>query len=321
MGNGFVSALLGAALALPQASALALDQPEVPQGLWEAFNAARHAIEPDGAGHVTRNHHNDQRIAFRDGGVEVWPADPHPAWSWGMRLTGYGTPGQIQPVAAAQQHVDGARLEYRRGPLTEWYVNRSVGLEQGFTLAAPPRPGAEQLVLALDLGGGLTPEWEHPGQSLRFHAPTGAYALSYRDLEVIDAAGDPLPAHLALNGHTLEIHLDARDAAWPIVVDPLVVDEQKVTAEILARGDDRFGWSVALSGDTALIGAPYDDDDGTDSGAVYVFTRMGTRWFRQAKLTASAADSFGFSVALDGDTALIGAHLDRHGLLTAKGSA
>ena len=78
---------------------------------------------------------------------------------------------------------------------------------------------------------------------------------------------------------------------------------------------DLFGYSVALSGDTVLIGARFDDDDvnGVDSGSVYVFTRCGTTWSQQAKLTAAdgeAGDEFGYSVALSGDTAVITANAD-----------
>jgi hypothetical protein len=76
---------------------------------------------------------------------------------------------------------------------------------------------------------------------------------------------------------------------------------------------DWFGMFVSLSGDTALIGAYYDDDNGVDSGSAYVFTRTGTTWTQQAKLLASdgaVADQFGCSVSLDGDTALIGANCD-----------
>ena len=288
---------------------LAAAQPEMPQGLWEAFSAARHAIEADGTGYIAHNYRNDQRIAFHDGGVEVAPPGRDLTWSWGLKLIGYGTPGQINPVADPQLHVAGTRLEYRRGPLTEWYENKPVGLEQGFTLESPPQPGAERLVLALSLNGGLTPEWEQPEQSLRFHTPAGGYALSYRDLKVVDATGNPLPAHLAVKGQTLEIHLDARGARWPIVVDPLVVNEQKVTANDSAA-NDKFGHSVALSGDAALIGAPDNDDGGADSGAAYVFVRSGSTWSLQTKLIpndATAGAEFGRSVALDGDTALIGA--------------
>ena len=54
--------------------------------------------------------------------------------------------------------------------------------------------------------------------------------------------------------------------------------------------------SVAIAGDTIVVGACQDDDNGTDSGSAYVFTRTGTTWTEQAKLTASdgaADDQFG----------------------------
>lgn len=84
-----------------------------------------------------------------------------------------------------------------------------------------------------------------------------------------------------------------------------------------------FGASVALSGDIALVGAP---DDGTNgvAGSVYVFTRNGTTWSQQQKLTSSdgeAYDYFGGTLALSPDTALIGAHGDTVGGNINHGSA
>ncbi|PSQ15097.1 hypothetical protein BRD00_15160 [Halobacteriales archaeon QS_8_69_26] len=76
---------------------------------------------------------------------------------------------------------------------------------------------------------------------------------------------------------------------------------------------DRFGWKVALDGDTALVGAVRDDDpNGPGGGSAYVFVNEGGTWTQQAKLAADDGDSldgFGQSVALDGDTALVGAYL------------
>ena len=77
--------------------------------------------------------------------------------------------------------------------------------------------------------------------------------------------------------------------------------------------DDYFGISVAISGDYAVVGAGGDDDGGTDSGAAYIFTRSGTSWSQQAKIVAddaAASDWFGYSVAIDGDYAVVGAYLD-----------
>ncbi|MFC1971660.1 PKD domain-containing protein, partial [Chloroflexota bacterium] len=85
--------------------------------------------------------------------------------------------------------------------------------------------------------------------------------------------------------------------------------QAKLTASDNAAGD-QFGQSVAVSGDSAVVGAFYDDDNGADSGSVYVFVRSGSSWTQQAKLTASdgaAEYRFGRSVAISGDTAVVGA--------------
>ncbi|HEX9696866.1 MAG TPA: FG-GAP repeat protein [Actinomycetota bacterium] len=91
-----------------------------------------------------------------------------------------------------------------------------------------------------------------------------------------------------------------------------VTEEAKLTAIDAAAGD-RFGRSVSVSGDTAVVGSYFDDDAGSESGSAYVFTRSGTTWTQQAKLTASdaaAGDQFGFSVSVSGDTAVVGSLLD-----------
>jgi hypothetical protein len=79
-----------------------------------------------------------------------------------------------------------------------------------------------------------------------------------------------------------------------------------------AKGGDYFGYSVALDGDTLVVGASFYDGNSNekDSGAVYVFTRVNDSWSQQAFLEASNAeggDYFGYSVALDGDTVVVGA--------------
>ena len=98
-------------------------------------------------------------------------------------------------------------------------------------------------------------------------------------------------------------------------------DKDRLTARLSASDaadDDNFGISVALEGDTAVIGAPGDDDDDVDSGSVYVFVKPLNGWdttnIHTAKLKASSdgepGDALGISVALDGDTAVVGAYLD-----------
>ncbi len=90
------------------------------------------------------------------------------------------------------------------------------------------------------------------------------------------------------------------------------VQEAKLTAEDGAASD-RFGISVSLSGERALVGAWGDDDNGNNSGSAYTFVRDGDEWEQEAKLTAEdseAGDNFGCSVSLSGDRALVGADGD-----------
>ncbi|MDP8238925.1 MAG: T9SS type A sorting domain-containing protein, partial [Candidatus Hatepunaea meridiana] len=77
-----------------------------------------------------------------------------------------------------------------------------------------------------------------------------------------------------------------------------------------AAEGDYFGCSVTISGDYAVVGA-YGDDDG--AGSAYIFVRDGANWTEQAKLTADDAetgDRFGYSVFINGDYAVVGAHGD-----------
>ena len=98
-------------------------------------------------------------------------------------------------------------------------------------------------------------------------------------------------------------------------------DESLTGTKLLADDGvyyEYFGYSVSNDGDTMVIGAPYDDDKGVQSGSAYVFTRdtagdLTSGWTHVAKLTAddgAASDCFGCSVSIDGDTVVIGAQRD-----------
>ena len=94
------------------------------------------------------------------------------------------------------------------------------------------------------------------------------------------------------------------------------IDTSKLNASDGLRGDE-FGYSVAVDGDTAVIGAYQDDhtDAGGNAGSAYVFTKVSGVWSQVAKLTASdgdTSDEFGYSVAVSGETVVVGAHLDDH---------
>lgn len=99
---------------------------------------------------------------------------------------------------------------------------------------------------------------------------------------------------------------------------------------------DRFGGSVALHGDTLVVGASGEDSGATsvggsqadnsrpDAGAAYVFVRTGTTWSLQSYLKASntdADDFFGWSVAISGDVVVVGAWQEDGAATTVNGDA
>jgi hypothetical protein len=92
-----------------------------------------------------------------------------------------------------------------------------------------------------------------------------------------------------------------RDGGVWVQEDELVPSDGEV--------NDAFGWSAAISGDLAVIGAPGDDDQAASSGSVYVFQRAGTDWIEVAKLHGSDVGfdgDLGWAVALEGERALAG---------------
>jgi FG-GAP repeat protein len=140
----------------------------------------------------------------------------------------------------------------------------------------------------------------------------GAVAVS-GDIVVIGASGDDV----GVNSAQGSAYAFARSGfSWS--------QQAKLTASDGAASDI-FGYSVAVSGETAVIGAYLGDiASNGDQGAAYVFTRSGSSWSQQAKLTASdgaASEDFGISVAASGDTTVIGAHRDTVGANTTQGSA
>jgi hypothetical protein len=100
-------------------------------------------------------------------------------------------------------------------------------------------------------------------------------------------------------------------------------------------GSDFLGYSVAISGDTMVVGAykeasnatgvdgSQSDNSAAQSGAAYVFVRSGTSWTQQTYLKASnagAGDNFGYSVAISGDTIVVGAHREASNATGVDGS-
>jgi hypothetical protein len=101
-------------------------------------------------------------------------------------------------------------------------------------------------------------------------------------------------------------------------------EQAKLTASD-GNATDRFGWSVGIDGDYAVVGTYSADANGVNSGAAYVFEHNDANWTETTKLVGSdtvASDEFGYSVSISGPYAIIGAKRnDDKGSNTDKGSA
>jgi hypothetical protein len=260
----------------------------------------------------------DLHTAFSRGGVEVTDGPGRLL----IRSAAFGYASALRPLPPVAPRASENRVSYRRGALTEWYLNGPLGLEQGFDVAARPAAGRGPLTLSLALSGNLAMRLQHG--SLLLSAP--GVALRYDGLLVTDARGRTLRSWLELLGGRLLIRIDDRGASYPLHVDPFVHQ-----AELTASGggeSDQLGYSVAVSGGTIVVGAPFHKvGEHADQGAAYVFLPKGGKWAnatQTAELTASdggESDSLGFSVAISGNTIVAGAPFHQVGPSGHQGAA
>ena len=139
---------------------------------------------------------------------------------------------------------------------------------------------------------------------------------TYRtQLEASDAAqSDRFGAGVQINGNTILVgsHGDgnSRGAVYAFTGSGSSWSQQAKLTASDAQDYDYFGYGLDLDGDTAVIGAFGEDNIGSNSGSAYVFTRSGTTWSQQQKLTASDTAigyDIGLSVAIEGDSIALGA--------------
>jgi hypothetical protein len=230
-------------------------------------------------------------IASRLGG---WVFHPAP--------TRWGCDGALTAVARATPEAEGSRGTYRRGAFEEWYVNGPRGVEQGFTLPAPPAcRSAGGRGVVIELAGGLDATVAAGGKEALLHDGLGRSVLRYGDLHVTDAAGRDLPAELVAKAGGLAIRFEDGEARYPVTVDPMIWLLEDEIAASPPSAYDLFGRSVAIDGDTAVVGAGNPE--------AFVFSRAGTSWPLDATLTDNGQIpySFGDSVAVSGDTVVVGA--------------
>ena len=117
----------------------------------------------------------------------------------------------------------------------------------------------------------------------------------------------------ALAGDTqVKLSWDSPDADSPSIANYQLWQHTQ-SGKLTGATSTKFGFSVAVVGDVAVVGMPDDDESGGDSGAAFVFSRVDGVWTQKYKLKTNDAvedDGFGTSVAFDGSTIVVGAPFD-----------
>ena len=307
-------------------------EPALPEGLstsdWaqiqQQIEAQRFTAQPqnNGSWRATNPTHGF-RIDYQADGQTVLSAASH---AIALKLTGYGygdTLIGLDPMPALSSNGNTVTYQWKPG-LREWWTNSPRGVEQWFELAERPAVAKDHqpLVVAMTLDTQFNVEIDD--NALKLTSPDRSTVITYDRLKVWDANGNILPARMHWTQNQLALHVDDTDATYPVTIDPTFAQQAYLKA-FNSDENDNFGHTVAVSGDTVVVGAFLEDSNATgingdetnnlafDSGAAYVFVRSGSSWVQQAYLKASNSeqgDQFGYSVAVSGDTVVVGARFE-----------
>ena len=250
-------------------------------------------------------------------------------WVWSRSVDGLAnwndiadaTSASYTPVAADLGNYLRATATYNddRGPGQKaWKVTANIVRDVD---QQPARPSGLAATAGLER---VTLSWEDPGDS----SITGYEYYQAAELAKLTASdgagGDQFGFSVSVGGDTMVVgaYRDDRIVGSAYVfVRPAGEDwsEARQVAKLTATDrflSDQFGHSVSVDGATVVVGSKGDDDSGSGSGSAYVFVRPSAGWAsatETAKLTASdgaVGDEFGTSVSVEGDTVVVGAHLD-----------
>ena len=170
---------------------------------------------------------------------------------------------------------------------------------------------------------------DNKGSAYVFSNSGGVWTQKQKIVAPDAAIGDKFGCSVAIDNNTIVVgaygdDIQTGSASVFVLNGSSWVFQQKITASDAQSGDN-FGYSVAIDNNTILIGAMNDDHSGnTDAGSAYLYKRQDTTWIEQTILRASdsgPAQHFGYSVAIDGNSAVVGAYEGNGDVVLGAGAA
>lgn len=258
----------------------------IPPGLGESIASREYHISYDRARHVLQspNRKHNLRACYKPGNLTVRTRVDSPGQHFLLELKNEGilADGLLvdQPNPAAAPEIFENRLLIRHSTFTEEFINNEHGLRQNFIIHKT-LPGTSALEVKL-MAQGLRMANSAENELLFFADNDQTHPrLIYHDLKCWDAQNRPLTAHLTGEGQQIRITVDVRNAAYPVTIDPIIVNGNPANANALfasAQADAMLGFSVASAGDVnadgysdVLAGAPHYDNGEENEGVAFIY--------------------------------------------------
>jgi hypothetical protein len=297
-------------------AATATDDAATPAGWLEGVSreirrSEYHFSDRGGGSWSAPNRAHDLRTTIGESGIEVVSRTRGAqAFRLTLQLTRFGREPLLSSPGRPTIIHDSERIELRYASLTEWYLNDPRGLEQRFTLPAPPQGDATgPVILEMALGGGGRARLSEDARSVTLTFAQGSGAmLRYSGLAVVDAAGEPVPAWLHAAPGRLQIRIDDARAVYPLTVDPLI--GQFGWGDVGTAGD-ALGESVATAGDVngdgfsdVIVSVRGFDNGEINEGAAFLYLGSASSlsltpdWMAESN---AVSPDFGVSVSTAGD--------------------
>jgi len=228
----------------------------------------------------SNNRKNSLLATYTGQEMRITPRNAPQQWSFGLSVKGVAADGRplYQPAAQTSVKLNDSTVQFNHdNHYTVEYVNNDEGIRQNFIIQQPAVP-VQTLSVQLRASEGWRTV-KRSETSLTFS--NEQQQLSYNDLKVWDANGVILPAHFSIKNDQVQIEVDVKKAAYPITIDPIVLNGTPQNANTFLQNNQSFslmGFAVSTAGhasgdiyDDVILAAPaYQHANGLQ-GALFVY--------------------------------------------------